>query len=139
MSGVRLSSVVGASALVLLTACATTAHDTVALTGSVEAVRSAAAKAGIQPVQFQAPGTGGAAAGAIQGLLGALTATGPYQIYKVRMLDSAVIEVPAFAQLKVGDCIDVLVAPHRTNIYSFWTPDEITVRPSTACPSRAAG
>jgi hypothetical protein len=139
MFDVRLTPIVSALTLVLLTACATTQHDTVALTGAVEAVRSAAAKAGIQPVQFQAPGAGGATAGAMQGLVSALTATGPYQIYKIRMLDNAVIEVPSFDQLKVGDCIDVLVAPHRTNIYSFWTPGEITVRPSNACPPRVAG
>ncbi|WGG51499.1 hypothetical protein [Rugamonas sp. DEMB1] len=117
---------------VLLSACASVPHDKVALSGTVDSVREAGATRGTAPLV--PPGYGGAVGAAMVGYIVASGSTGPFHIYKIRMLDGQFLEVPAFAEVQVGSCVDVLVEAGKENIYSFWKPNEITLRSSMACP-----
>lgn len=116
--------------IVMLAGCASAPRDVVALSGTVESVREAGATPG---KMVQAPVNSGAVGGAMVGLLAAATYQGPFHIYKIRMLDGQYLEVPAYVNVATGACIDVLVEAGKSNIYSFWTANDITMRPSMAC------
>jgi hypothetical protein len=106
-------------------------HNTVALSGTIEGKREAGASRDTAPVLR--PGTGGAIGGLMTGLMNGSHVSGPYHIYKIRMLNGDFIEVPAFPDMEIGSCIDVLTSENRTDIYSFWTAKDLDFRPSTAC------
>jgi hypothetical protein len=117
--------------LSLLSGCAFAPRDTVALSGTIDARREA--KATSEPTPILRPGTGGAIGGAMMGLMNASNNHGPYHIYKIHMLNGEYLEVPAYAEVELGTCVDVMVAASKSNIYSFWNAGDVELRPSAAC------
>lgn len=117
--------------MLILCGCATAPRNTVALSGTVDGVREAGARAGT--LVTPPPGTN-AVGGAMIGLFAAATSEGAYHIYNIHMLDGRFLEVPAHDKASIGSCIDVLVDEGKSGIHSFWKAGDITLRPSTACP-----
>ena len=58
-----------------------------------------------------------------------------YHIYKIRRHDDMLVEVPAFANVTAGTCVDVLVSSRKAKTQPDWTASDITLRQTNTCPS----
>ncbi len=64
-------------------------------------------------------------------------ASGTYHIYKIRRQDDVVVEVPAFANVTAGTCVDVLVNSRQAKTKS-WSAGDVTLRQTNTCPAPEA-
>lgn len=64
--------------------------------------------------------------------------SGTYHIYKIRRHDNMLVDVPAFANVTTGTCVDVLVSARKAKAQPDWTASDITLRQTNACPGRDA-
>lgn len=65
-------------------------------------------------------------------------ANGAYHIYKIRRHDDRLVEVPAFANVAAGTCVDVLVNSRKAKTQPSWTAGDVTLRQTNTCPARDA-
>jgi hypothetical protein len=64
--------------------------------------------------------------------------SGTYHIYKIRRHDNSLVEVPAFANVTTGTCVDVLVSARKAKAQPEWAASDITLRQTNTCPARDA-
>ncbi len=60
-------------------------------------------------------------------------AANAYHVYQIRRPDDSLIEVPAFASVAAGTCVDVLVSSLKAKSQPGWAPTDITLRQTNTC------
>lgn len=64
-------------------------------------------------------------------------ASGTFHIYKIRRQDDVLVDVPAFANVSAGTCVDVLVSSRQAKAEA-WSAGDVTLRQTNTCPAREA-
>jgi hypothetical protein len=114
----------------LLAACATpSGAPVVALSGRVVAMRQISPTQGkAYPWSVSPSGMVGAA------IVAGLNSSSGFNVYTVQY-GGGRKEVNSFANVPVGECVDVLVPPEKRSVGYVWEPSEVTLRKSATCPA----
>lgn len=62
--------------------------------------------------------------------------SGTYHVYKIRRADNMLVDVPAFANVTAGTCVDVLVNARMVRTQPAWSARDVTLRQTNSCPGQ---